>query len=354
MPELTAAMAEVLRSGRYVLGDRGRSFEEKFAAYVGVPHAVGVASGTEAIYLALKALGVENGAEVVTTPFTAVPTISAILMAGGRPVFADIAPDTFNINPAGIEAVLSERTAAVLPVHLYGQTADMDPILESAGRRGVPVVEDAAQAHGSLYRGRQAGSMGIAGCFSFYPTKNLGAYGDGGLLTTTDEALAERFRLLRNYGQVSPYETVVNGVNSRLDEMQAALLEIKLARLEEWNERRRRIAALYRELIRIEEITHPVVRPENVPNYHVYVVRARFRDELWRHLESNGVQSNVYYPIPAHLQQANEFLGYRRGDFPEAERASREVLALPMFPELRDDEVAVVARTILEFYGYDG
>ncbi len=351
LPQLLTVTEEVLRSGTYILGVQLQQFEYEFAQMVGRRHAVGVASGTEALALALIAVGVRAGDEVITTPFTAIPTIAAIAMVGARPVFVDIEPDTYTLNPEHLPKAVTSRTRAIVPVHLFGHCAEMEPIMAFALSAGIPVIEDAAQAHGSRYRGQSAGTFGIAGCFSFYPTKNLGAYGDGGAVVTDDDQLAQQLRLLRNYGQISPYQSVVPGYNSRLDELQAAFLRVKLPYLEQSNRQRAQIAALYQELLDIPEIRHPIVRPGHEPNWHLYVIRAQRRDELWRFLEANGIQSNVYYPIPAHLQQAYASLGYREGNFPEAERAAREVLALPMFPELTPEEVELVAATIRRFYG---
>ncbi len=351
LPELLRAAQDVLRSGVYILGPQLEAFEREFAAMVGARYAVGVASGTEAIALALVALGIRAGDEVITTPFTAIPTVAAIVMVGARPVFVDIEPDTYTLNPEQLDSALSPRTRAIVPVHLFGHCADMEPILARARAAGIPVIEDAAQAHGSYYHGRHAGTIGTVGCFSFYPTKNLGAYGDAGAIVTDDGELAQQLRLLRNYGQISPYRSVLPGYNSRLDELQAAFLRVKLPHLERWNQQRAQHAELYRKLLDIPEIQHPTVRPGNTVNWHVYVVRAERRDELWQYLEQHGIQANVYYPIPAHLQEAYAHLGYREGDFPEAERAARSVLALPMFPEMTQEEIELVAATIRRFYG---
>ena len=352
LPELLRVTEEVLRSGVYILGPQLEAFEEEFARWLGRRFAVGVASGTEALVLALLAVGVRPGDEVITTPFTAIPTVAAIAITGARPVFVDIEPETYTLNPELLPAAITPRTRAIVPVHLFGHCAEMEPILEIARTRGIPVIEDAAQAHGSLYRGQLAGTFGTLACFSFYPTKNLGAYGDAGIVVTDDEDLAHRLRLLRNYGQVSPYRSELSGYNSRLDELQAAFLRVKLPHLMQWNRRREQLAHLYRQLVQIPEIHHPCVRPGHCPNWHVYVVRAQRRDELWRYLEDNGIQANVYYPLPLHLQPAYRHLGYREGDFPEAERASQQVLALPMYPELTQNELEQVAAAICRFYGH--
>ncbi len=353
LPQLLAAAEEVLRRGAYILGPQLEQFEAEFAHMLGVKHVVGVASGTEALALTLVAVGVQAGDEVITSPFTAIPTIAAIVMVGARPVFVDIDPTTYTLNPEHLPQALTPRTRAIVPVHLFGYCAAMEPILEIARSAALPVIEDAAQAHGSRYHGRYAGTLGTAGCFSFYPTKNLGAYGDGGAVATNEDELAHRLRLLRNYGQISPYRCVISGYNSRLDELQAAFLRVKLPHLERWNQQRARIAELYRQLLDIPEVRHPLVPSDQQPNWHLYVIRAERRDELWQYLDEHGIQANVYYPIPAHLQPAYAALGYREGDFPEAESAACEVLALPMFPELSREEVELVAATIRRFYRRD-
>jgi dTDP-4-amino-4,6-dideoxygalactose transaminase len=352
LPQLLQAAERVLRSGRYILGAELEAFEREFAEFLGVRYAVGVASGTEALFLALRAVGIGHGDEVIAPAFTAIPTVAAILMSGARPVLVDIDPQTYTLDPALVAAALSERTRAIVVVHLFGQSAEMEPLLRLATDAGVVLIEDAAQAHGSKHHGWMLGTFGRMGCFSFYPTKNLGAYGDAGMVVTDDAELAERLRLLRNYGQVSPYRSVLCGINSRLDELQAAFLRVKLPYLMGWNQRRARLAQLYQELLQIPQIRHPVVRPYNEVNWHVYVVRAEQRDRLWEYLEAHGIQANVYYPVPIHLQEAYRFLGYREGDFPHSEAAAQEVLALPMFPELEEAQVEMVAAAIRRFYGY--
>lgn len=353
LPQFVEELTSVLKSGRYVLGEKLKIFEERFAQYVGTKYAVGVASGTEALYLSLRVLDIGVGDEVITTPFTAVPTISAIIMTGALPVFADIDPRTFTISPVSINNAITNRTKAIIPVHIYGLMADMNAIVDIANQYELPIIEDAAQAHGSQFYGHQAGSIGLMGCFSFYPTKNLGGFGDGGLITTNNEKIFEKLTLLRNYGQTSPYTTTINGVNTRLDEIQAALLLIKLPYLDRWNMRRQEIADIYNQKITIPEISIPTIPEGYKSNYHVFVVRAEQRDKLWKYLESHGVQSNIYYPIPNHLQESTKYLGYLKGDFPVAELAADSVIALPMFPELKDEEIEVVIKKIHKFYGYN-
>ncbi|MCK4299748.1 MAG: DegT/DnrJ/EryC1/StrS family aminotransferase, partial [Planctomycetes bacterium] len=299
----------------------------------------------------LLALGIEPGDEVVTTPFTFFATAGAVHRAGARPVFVDIRADTFNLDPELVPDALSERTRAILPVHLYGQVADMDPLVALARERGLLVIEDAAQAVGASYRGRRAGSFGQAACLSFYATKNLGAYGEGGMVLVEDEEAAERARLLRNHGMAQQYLHHVVGFNSRMDELQAAVLLVKLRHLDAWNEARRERAAHYAELLAcVPEVTPPVVDPRCEHTFHQYVIRAPRRDELLEHLRSRGVGARVFYPLPLHRQPCFAELGYREGDLPEAERASREVLALPIYPELQAQEQEYVVETVASFY----
>lgn len=349
--EVEASFAEVLASQRFASGPRVAELEEQLADYCQARFAVGVASGTDALLVALLVLGIEPGDEVVTTPFTFFATAGAIHRAGARPVFVDIRADTFNLNPELIPDALSERTRAILPVHLYGQVADMDPLVALARERGLLVIEDAAQAVGASYQGRRAGSFGQAACLSFYPTKNLGAYGEGGMVLVQDEEVAERARLLRNHGMAQQYLHHVVGFNSRMDELQAAVLLVKLRHLDAWNEARRERAAHYAQLLaRVPEVTPPVVDPRCEHTFHQYVVRAPRRDELLEHLRSRGVGARVFYPVPLHLQPCFAELGYQQGDLPEAERASREVLALPIYPELQAQEQEYVVETVASFY----
>jgi dTDP-4-amino-4,6-dideoxygalactose transaminase len=350
--EIDAAVERVLRSGWYILGKEVESFEREFAAYCGVEHAVGCASGTEAIALALMALGVGPGDEVLTVANTAVPTVSAVSMTGAKPVFADI-DDYFLMDPAKIEAAITPRTKAVVPVHLYGQMADMDAIGAVAARHGIPVVEDCAQAHGAEYKGKRAGTYGAMGCFSFYPTKNLGCYGDGGAVTTRDAALYERLVMLRNYGQEKRYYHTIKGINSRLDEIQAAILRAKLAHLDEWNERRREAAAWYSEALGgVCDV--PRARADARHVYHLYVIRTEDRDGLKTRLEKDGVTTLMHYPVPVHLQRAYADLGYRRGDLPATEKATGEILSLPMHPALSRDGVRYVCERVVEYFEKNG
>jgi dTDP-4-amino-4,6-dideoxygalactose transaminase len=327
--EAERAVLRVLADGRYILGPEVEAFEREFAEYIGVSQATGVASGTDALYLILKALGVGPGDDVLTTAFSFIATADCIANCGARPVFADIDPHTFNIDPGSAAERLTPRTRAIVVVHLYGQPADMTELMELAGERGIPLIEDCAQCHGASYTGRRAGSLGAASAFSFFPTKPLGAAGDGGVVCTDDGKLAEAVRVLRAHGSRRKYHCDLIGVNSRLDALQAALLRIKLKRLDEWNRERREIARFYDS--RLEGPVIPVVAEGRDHVYHQYTVRAAERDRLQRELARVGIGSNVYYPQPLHLQPCFAHLGYREGDLPESEKASREVLSLPMF-----------------------
>jgi dTDP-4-amino-4,6-dideoxygalactose transaminase len=345
--DVMAAAQRVFESGQYVLGPEVTAFEEEFASYCGTAHAVAVNTGTSALQLALLALGVGPGDEVITVPFTFVATAAAIGYTGATPVFVDVQPDTLTMDPAQLEDTITERTKAIVPVHLYGQVADMQPILETARRHAVPVVEDACQAHGAKQHGSPAGSFGRAGCFSFYPGKNLGAYGEGGAVTTDDPQLAQRVRLLRNWGAEEKYVHTLKGFNHRLPELQAALLRVKLRRLEEWTEARRGLARLYDSLLG-GKLRTPLQRQQNRHVYHVYCVRVSDRHEVQRELKSAGIETGVHYPIPVHLQPAWSELGYRVGDFPVSETAAREVLSLPMYPELPPPAVCEVSERLIQ------
>jgi dTDP-4-amino-4,6-dideoxygalactose transaminase len=344
-----SAIQTVLNRGWFILGQEGEQFECEFAAYLGARHALGVASGTDAIHLALAAAGVKAGDEVITAANTCVPTVTGISSSGALPVLVDVDPVSFNLDPSQLEGAITPRTRAIVPVHLYGQAADLDPIVAIAHRHSIRVVEDAAQGVGATYQNRKLGSIGEAGCFSFYPSKNLGAFGDGGAVVTDDDDIAERVRRLRNYGEARRYYHATRGVNSRLDEMQAAILRAKLPLLDGWNRRRREIAAIYDREITNESIRKPVELDYGVHNYHLYVVRCRRRDELQKHMADCGVGTLIHYPVPIHLQEAYQDLNQREGSFPIAEECSREVLTLPVFPELTDDEATYVAESVNSF-----
>jgi dTDP-3-amino-3,4,6-trideoxy-alpha-D-glucose transaminase len=347
--EIDTAVARVLEGGWYILGREVAAFEQEFAAYCDVAHAVGVGSGTDALHLALAACGIGPGDEVITVPHTAVATVAAIELAGARPVLVDVDPARYTLDPDQLEAAITPHTRAVVPVHLYGCPADLGPIMGIAQRHGLFVVEDCAQAHGALYQGQRVGSWGHIAAFSFYPTKNLGACGDGGMVTTNDPDLAQRARLLRQYGWQARYISSLKGLNSRLDELQAAILRVKLHYLEAWNERRRRLAHLYDERLAESGVVTPQ-EPDDVTHvYHLYVVRHPRRDELRAFLRERGIGSLVHYPVPVHLQPAYRDLGHEAGTLPSAEAAAREVLSLPLCPELSEEEVARVADAVIAF-----
>lgn len=350
--EIAEALQRVLDSGQFVLGPEVSALEEEIAAYCETAYAVGVASGTDALRLSLAALGIGPGDEVITTPFTFVATANTISHCGATPVFVDIEPRTYNLDPKAVAAAITSRTRAIVPVHLYGQPADMDPILHLSERHGLYVIEDAAQAIGAQYRGRPAGSLGICGCLSFYPTKNLGAYGDAGMVVTNDAALAQRIDLLRRQGSANRYYHEVLGFNSRLDSLQAAVLRVKLRHLDYWQERRRLLATRYDELLAEYPVTTPYVRPDVRHVFHQYTIRTPRRDELAAFLRERGIGSMVYYPLPLHRQRLYAGLNLTEGSLPISEAAGREVLSLPMYPELDDAQQRSVALAIGQFYSY--
>lgn len=350
--EIDAAVARVLQSGWYILGKEVEAFEREFASYCGVEHVVGCASGTEAIALALMVLGVGPGDEVVTVANTAVPTVSAVTMTGATPVFVDI-DDYFLMDPAKIEKAITPRTKVIMPVHLYGQMADMDAIMSVADKHGLPVVEDAAQAHGAEHKGKRAGSCGALGCFSFYPTKNLGCYGDGGAVSTGDKGLYDRLVMLRNYGQEKRYYHTIKGINSRLDELQAAVLRAKLPHLDDWNRNRREAAAWYTNSLG-DVCAVPREREGARHVYHLYVIRTSDRDGLKTYLEKETVTTLMHYPVPVHLQRAYEDLGCRKGDLPVTEKVTGEILSLPMHPAVTRDGVLYVCGKVREYFERNG
>lgn len=345
-PQLEAAVNRVLAGGWYILGEEVQAFEAEFAAYVGAAHGVGVASGTDALALALQAIGVAPGDEVITVSHTAVATVVGVEQAGARPVFVDIDPATFTMGPARLEAAISPRTRAIVPVHLYGHPAEMAAIMAIARRHHLAVIEDCAQAHGAWYQGQRVGRWGDAAAFSFYPTKNLGAAGDGGMIVTNQAKVAERVRLLRQYGWAERFISRVRGSNSRLDELQAAILRVKLPYLEQWNERRRALAAHYTALLAETDLILPRTAPETTPVYHLYVVRAKNRAALLAHLHRQGIGAQVHYPLPVHLQPAYADLGFGPGSLPETEQAASEVLSLPLYPEMSLEIVEKVVEII--------
>ncbi|BCH35530.1 glutamine--scyllo-inositol aminotransferase [Mesorhizobium sp. L-8-10] len=350
--ELDKAVLGVLASTQYVLGEEVAAFEREFADYCGAKHAIAVNTGTSALHLALLAAGIGPGDEVVTVPFTFVATVSAICYAGARPVFVDVDPITLTMDPAKLEAAVTPRTKAILPVHLYGQMADMDAIMAIAERHGVPVIEDACQAHGAEYFGQRAGGIGLSGCFSFYPGKNLGACGEGGIAVTNDDEQMKTIRMLRDWGQEQRYHHALKGFNYRMDGIQGAVLRVKLRHLENWTEARRRHARHYSDLLSgATRIRTPVEADGRRHVYHVYAIRTHDRDGLQKALAAEGIHTGLHYPIPVHLQEAHLDLGHKPGDFPISEAAAREVLSLPIYPEMTARQVEqVVAAVEQEIY----
>jgi dTDP-4-amino-4,6-dideoxygalactose transaminase len=350
--EINDAVAKTLESQYFILGPEVAEFEKEISALTRCKHAIACASGTDALILALHALGIGRGDEVITTSFTFVASAGSIAQVGATPVFADIDPQTFNIDPAQIERAITPRTRAVMPVHLFGLSAPMDEINAITARRGIHVIEDAAQAIGAQYKNAPAGSLGDVGCFSFFPSKNLGAAGDGGMITTNDAQLNERLKLLHLHGARHRYEYEILGMNSRLDALQAAILRVKLRHLHGWNAARRRNAARYRQLFEDFNLAGKIAVPQEPPNmthvYNQFTVRVQNRDSLREKLRSRGVSSEIYYPISLHEQKAFAYLGYKTGDFPESERASREVLSLPIYPELTEEQQHHVVSAIAE------
>jgi dTDP-4-amino-4,6-dideoxygalactose transaminase len=356
--EILSSQRRVLEKGRFILGEEVSAFEEEFARYCGVRYGVGVGSGTEALFLALKAAGIGEGDEVITVSHSFIASSIAISMTGAKPIFVDIDPDAYTMDPNALEHALKKRKGkggrqrsvkAILPVHLYGHPAEMEAILDIADRHNLMVIEDACQAHGAEYQGKKAGSFGLFGCFSFYPTKNLGAYGDGGMVVTDHRKLYEMLHLLRCYGEKKKYEHILKGGNSRLDELQAAILRVKLKYLEQWNEERRRRALSYKRALESTEVSCPSEKEQARHVYHLFVIRAKKRSALQAFLKGKGIETLVHYPTPIHLQKAYRELGYQRGDLPVTERQVQEILSLPFFPELTGEEMREVTDKIRSF-----
>lgn len=349
--EINKAISEVLKKSRFILGEKVKKFEEEFAKFCNVKYVIGVGNGTDALYLSLKACGIGDGDEVITTPNTFIATTEAITLNRAKPIFVDINPKTFNIDIEKIENAITKKTKAIIVVHLFGQPADMDPILKIAKKYTLWVIEDAAQADGAEYKGKKVGSLGNIACFSFFPAKNLGAYGDGGAVVTSDKKLAEKTRMLRNHGRIEKYEHEIEGMNSRLDELQAAVLLVKLKYLDKWNRARRQHANLYDEALKnLKEIKIPFIPSWATPIYYVYTIRAKERDKLRKNLETKGISTGIYYPIPLHLQPAYKYLSYRIGSFPETEKAAGEILSLPMYPELSPKAIKLIAELVKKSY----
>jgi len=344
--EIDAVIGEVISKTAFIGGHFSREFEGAFSDYLGTTHCVGVGNGTDALYISLRALGVGQGDEVITVANSFVATSEAITMAGAKVVFVDCDPETYNIDLAKIEDVITSRSKAIVPVHLYGRPVDMPALMEIAEKHGLLVVEDAAQAHGAEVEGRRVGTWGNAACFSFYPGKNLGAYGDAGAIVTKDEDLAVKARMIANHGRIKKYDHDFEGVNSRLDGLQAAILSVKLKHLEEWTEKRRDAAAVYTELLRESPVITPIETQDSRHVYHLYVVRVPNRDEVRIKLREQGIAAGVHYPIPLPNLRAYKYLGHKREDFPVATRYSKEILSLPMYPELDEQDLVYVCEQL--------
>ena len=345
--EVNAAIQNVLETCQFTLGSEVAAFEDEFSSYCQAEFGIGVNTGTSALHLALLAAGIGPNDEVITVPFTFVATVAAIYYTGAKPVFVDIDPRSFTIDVKAIEAAITKRTKAILPVHLYGQPADMDPIMAIAKRHGLVVIEDAAQAHGAEYKGKRVGSIGDMGCFSFYPGKNLGAYGEGGMVVTNNAEYTRTIRMLRDWGAEQKYLHVLKGYNFRLEGIQGAVLRVKLRYLENWTEARRAAAANYNELLCDSGVQTPLAIPYSRHVYHIYAIRTQQRTEWQQSLQAQGIQTGIHYPIPVHLLPAYEDLGYVKGDFPHSEQAANEVLSLPMFPELTREQCEEVSEALI-------
>lgn len=348
--EINSAIQNVMDRSDFILGEDVEEFEKEFGGFIGSKYNIGVASGTDALHLAMLVAGVKAGDEVITVANTFISTALAISYTGARPVLVDIDDRTFNMNVNQIEKAITKKTKAIIPVHLYGQPADMDAVMEIAKKKKLAVIEDACQSHGAIYKGKTTGTIGDIGCFSFYPGKNLGAYGDGGLIATNNPDIADKAELLRNYGQRKKYYHEMKGYNSRLDTMQAAVLRVKLKRLKEWNESRAKNAGLYNRLLKDTDVVLPCKADYGTHVYHLHVIRVRKRDKLQDYLHSKGIATGIHYPVPIHMQEAFRDLGYKIGDFPITERCAKEILSLPMYPELTEGQIYEVAEGIREFY----
>jgi len=363
-PEIQEAINRVLDSTAFILGEEVAKFEEEFAKYCGTRYAIGTSSGTSALHLALLSLGIGEGDEVITTPYTFTATVETIIHCGAKPVFVDINSRNYNIDPEKIKEFLEtdcnldhktgqlanrltgKLVKAIIPIHLYGQPADLDPILKLARKYNLKVIEDACQAHGAKYKGKRVGSIGDVGCFSFYPGKNLGAYGDGGMVVTNNEEIANKIRCLRDHGRREKYEHQMIGYNYRLDALQAAILKVKLKYLDKWNEKRKKNASIYNELFKDLDVITPYREEYAKHVYHLYVIRIKGRDKVYKFLQEKGIACGIHYPLPLHLQKAYHYLGYKKGDFPIAEECAQEVVSLPIYPELKRDQIKYIVETL--------
>ncbi|TQK63047.1 dTDP-4-amino-4,6-dideoxygalactose transaminase [Brevibacillus sp. AG162] len=352
--EIKAAVDDVLSSGNYIMGKHVADFEQKMADYCNVKCAIGVANGTDALLLVLDALGIGPGDEVITTPFTFFASAEVVSQLGAKPVFIDIDPKTYNFDVSKLEAAITPNTKAIIPVHIFGQPVDMDEVLALAKKYNLYVVEDACQAIGSKYKEQEIGSLGVAGCFSFFPTKNLGGYGDGGMIVTNDEELAKKIKILRAHGSNPKYYHSMIGYNSRLDSLQAAMLNVKLAYIDQWNAARRQKAAVYNEALKDLPIQVPFEKENRYAVYHLYIIQTDLRDELMAFLQEKGISSGVYYPVPLHLQEVYKDLGYDRESLIESEKAAKGTMALPLYPEMTEEEQQYVISVVSEFFEMRG
>lgn len=348
--EIDEAIKRIIENTAFIMGDEVKRFEENFASFCNAEYAIGTSSGTTALHLALIACGIRDGDEVITVPNTFIATAEAITHCGAKVVFVDVDEDSYTLNSTKLEDAITPKTKAIIPVHLFGQPADLEPIIEIAKKHNLKVIEDAAQAHGAEYKGQKVGTFGDAACFSFYPAKNLGAFGDAGMITTNNDEIAEKVSILRNHGRFTKYEHTVEGYNYRIDALQAAILDVKLRHLDEWTEQRRHNAALYSELLQDVEIITPKEMNYAKHVYHLYVIRTSQRDELREYLSDQEISTGIHYPIPLHLQPAYEYLGYEAGSFSVAEQMATEVLSLPMYPELSECNIKKIAKLIGNFF----
>ncbi|MBI4688353.1 MAG: DegT/DnrJ/EryC1/StrS family aminotransferase [Nitrospirae bacterium] len=345
--EIEEVIHNIVESGHFILGPNVEAFEKEIAAYHSVKYAVGLASGTDALHFSLRALGISKGDEVITTPFTFIATAEAVAYVGAAPVFVDIDRESLNIDVSHIEGKITSKTKAIIPVHIFGQPANMDEIMSLAKKHNLRVIEDCAQSFGASYKGKKTGSIGDTGCFSFYPSKNLGAYGDGGILTTNSEEIYNKIKLLRNHSTIAPYKHGSIGYNSRLDEIQAGILRIKLRHIDSYNQKRAEIAKIYTSILK-DAVKCPLETADRTHVYHQYTIRSQKRAEIQSALKAENISSVVYYPIPLHLQPAFNYLGYKEGDLPETEKAAKEVLSLPVYPELEPKQAELIAETVIK------
>jgi len=346
-PEIQRAINKVLDSTQFILGENVKKFEEEFARFCGTKYAIGVGNGTDALYLALRACGISGGDEVIVPVNTFIATAEAITLNGAKPVFTDINPSTCNIDVNKIEKVISKKTKAIIPVHLFGQPAEMAAILKVAKKYNLQVIEDCAQAHGAEYKGKKVGSIGNVGCFSFFPGKNLGAYGDAGMVVTNNKKLAEKVLMLRNHGRLEKYKHEMEGINSRLDELQATILRVKLKYLAKWNRQRQKKAKIYDRLFKkVKGVITPGITKNAQSVYYFYIIRIKDRKNIQKRLKEKGISTGIHYPIPLHLQPAYKYLGYKKSDFPEAEKSAKEILSLPIYPELTFNQVKYIVNVI--------